>query len=210
MRRRWDTSSQAASCCRRTVGSSGTRSRLRSSSSRPSASSEPAISRRRKSGCRCCQARVRDLVDSAAVTHLRAELYTTLDRTDRAVEAGPRIPPAHRRQLVAAPDQGRKCGRNMSRFGDSLRSRPIEALVDLPPMTDPAYRATLDVLTVLEEPAHFTDENLRCLAVARMVNLSLKYGNSDGSCPRRCRPRLVCDTAFRRLPARVPLRQARS
>jgi hypothetical protein len=49
-------------------------------------------------------------------------------------------------------------------------------------MTDPACRATLDVLTAVEEPAHFTDENLRCLAVARIVNLSLEHGNSDGSC----------------------------
>ena len=63
-----------------------------------------------------------------------------------------------------------------------LGSRPIEALIDLPPMSDPACRATLDVLTVVEEPAHFTDENLRCLVVARMVNLSLEHGNSDGSC----------------------------
>ena len=40
----------------------------------------------------------------------------------------------------------------------------------------------LDVLTALEEPAYFTDQNLRCLVVARMVNLSLENGNSDGSC----------------------------
>ena len=98
----------------------------------------------------------------------------------------------------------------MSRSGDSSASRPIEALVDLPPMTDPACRATLDVLTVLEEPAHFTDENLRCLAVARMVNLSLKHGNSDGSCLAYVELGMVCGTAFRRLPGRVPLRQARS
>ena len=32
--------------------------------------------------------RVRNLVDRAAVTRLRAELYTTLDQTDRAVEVG--------------------------------------------------------------------------------------------------------------------------
>jgi hypothetical protein len=49
-------------------------------------------------------------------------------------------------------------------------------------MTDPACRATLDLLTAVEEPAHFTDENLRCLVVARMANLSLEHGNSDGSC----------------------------
>jgi len=49
-------------------------------------------------------------------------------------------------------------------------------------MTDLALRATLDVLAAVEEPAYFTDENLRCLVVARIVNLSLERGNSDGSC----------------------------
>ena len=125
--------------------------------------------------------RVRDLVDSAAVTHLRAELYTTLDRTDRAVEAG--LEYLRRIGVNWSPHPTKdEVRQEYEQIWRQLASRPIEALVDLPPMTDPAYRATLDVLTVLEEPAHFTDENLRCLAVARMVNLSLKYGNSDGSC----------------------------
>src|SRR6516225_1967726 len=50
-------------------------------------------------------------------------------------------------------------------------------------MTDPACRATLDVLTALEGgPARFAGVNLQCLVVARMANLSLEHGNSDGSC----------------------------
>ena len=31
-------------------------------------------------------------------------------------------------------------------------------------------------------PALFTDKNLHCLVIGRMVNLSLEHGNSDGSC----------------------------
>ena len=68
------------------------------------------------------------------------------------------------------------------RISRKLGNRAIEALVDLPPMSDAICRATLDVLTVVEEPAYFIDENLRCLVIARMVNLSLEHGNSDGSC----------------------------
>ncbi len=49
-------------------------------------------------------------------------------------------------------------------------------------MSDPAFRATLDVLTSVAPPAFFTDENLFCLVVGRMANLSLEHGNSDGSC----------------------------
>ena len=40
----------------------------------------------------------------------------------------------------------------------------------------------MDVLTAIVPPALFTDENLLCLVVGRMANLSLEHGNSDGSC----------------------------
>ena len=122
-----------------------------------------------------------NLIDRAAVTRLQTELYTTQDRSDRAVEAGL----AYLRQVgvnwslhPTEDDVRQEYQRVWQRVGD----RRIESLVDLPPMTDPACRATLDVLTAVEEPAHFIDENLRCLIVARMANLSLERGNSDGSC----------------------------
>jgi predicted ATPase len=122
-----------------------------------------------------------NLVDSAAVTRLQTELYTTLDQSDRAVEVG--LEYLRRVGVDWSPhptnDEVRQ---EYERIWRQLGSRPIETLVDLPPMTDQACRATLDVLTVVEEPAHFIDENLRCLVVARMANLSLEYGNSDGSC----------------------------
>ena len=50
-------------------------------------------------------------------------------------------------------------------------------------MTDPEWRATMDVLDQRScRPALFTDENLLCLVICRMANLSLEHGNSDGSC----------------------------
>ena len=125
--------------------------------------------------------RTANLVDLAAVTRLQTELYTTLDRSERAVEAGLE----YLRQVGVewwphpTEDDVRQ---EYKRIWSQLGSRPIETLIDLPPMSDPACRATLDVLTAMEEPAHFTDENLQCLVVARMVNLSLEHGNSDGSC----------------------------
>ena len=125
--------------------------------------------------------RAADLVDSAAVARLQTELYTSLDQSDRAVEAG--LDYLRRAGVDWSPhptnDEVRQ---EYERIWQQLGNRPIEALVDLPPMTDPACRATLDVLTAVEEPAYFTDENLRCLVVARIVNLSLEHGNSDGSC----------------------------
>jgi hypothetical protein len=67
------------------------------------------------------------------------------------------------------------------RISEQLGSRPIEALAELPLMIDPSCRAIMDVLTAIQEPSHFVDGNLPCLITARMVNLSLKHGNSDGS-----------------------------
>ncbi len=125
--------------------------------------------------------RAGDLADSAAVARLQTELYTALDQCERAVEAGLEY---LRRvgvdwSLHPTNDQVRQ---EYDRIWQQLGNRPIEALVDLPPMTNPACRATLDVLAVVEGPAFFTDQNLRDLVVARMINLSLRHGNSDGSC----------------------------
>ncbi len=40
----------------------------------------------------------------------------------------------------------------------------------------------MDVLSKLMPCAINTDNNLNCLLIARMVNLSLEYGNSNASC----------------------------
>ena len=49
-------------------------------------------------------------------------------------------------------------------------------------MSDPGWRATMEVLTELSAPAYFLDANLWCLVLLRMANLSAEHGNCDGSC----------------------------
>src|SRR6516162_3823656 len=49
-------------------------------------------------------------------------------------------------------------------------------------MSNAASLATLDVLTKLGPPAHWTDAKLRSMVICRVVNLSLEGGNCDGSC----------------------------
>jgi PAS domain S-box-containing protein len=63
-----------------------------------------------------------------------------------------------------------------------FRGRTIEELLDLPLMSDPDWRATMDVFAQVAPPARFTDGNLHHLLFLRMTNLSLEYGNCDGSC----------------------------
>src|ERR1700737_446602 len=48
-------------------------------------------------------------------------------------------------------------------------------------MTGSVWHATMDVLNALAKSALFTDRNLYCVVIGRMVNLSLEHGNSDAS-----------------------------
>jgi PAS domain S-box-containing protein len=122
-----------------------------------------------------------DVVDGAVVARLQTELYAALDQNDRAVAAA--LQYLRRAGVDWSPHPTtEEVRREYERIWQQLGDSPIEALVDLPPMTDLACRATIDLLTAVEEPSFFIDQNLRGLVIARIVNLSLEHGNSDGSC----------------------------
>jgi PAS domain S-box-containing protein len=125
--------------------------------------------------------RAESIVDKAAVTGLRVDLYTTLDRSGRAVE----ICLEYLEQVGIAwspHPTGEEVSQEYQQMWRRIGNRPIEALIDLPAMTDPEWSATMDVLTKVMPPAMFTDKNLQRLVLARMTSLSLEHGNSDGSC----------------------------
>ena len=126
--------------------------------------------------------RTRTIVDSAAVTCVRLNLYTILDRSDSAVEVGldylRRVDDGPWPLHATAVDVREAYNRLLQRLG----SAPIESLAELPLMTDADRGATMDVLTMLTSPALFTGENLFRLVVCRMATLSLEHGNSNGSC----------------------------
>ncbi len=63
----------------------------------------------------------------------------------------------------------------------NLGGRPIEALLELPLMTDPNMRAAMRILSALWAPALSTDANLTDLSTGRIVNLCLQYGNTDAA-----------------------------
>src|SRR5262249_24900602 len=125
--------------------------------------------------------RARSEHDLAMLTRLRLTLYTTLDRSDRAVQVC--LEYLRRVGIDCWPHPTRdEVQREYDRVWSHLGSRQIEELIDLPLMTDPDVLDAMDVLTEVVTPAHFTDENLDSLIICRMVNLSLEHGNSDGSC----------------------------
>ncbi|RKE35751.1 putative ATPase [Paraburkholderia sp. BL23I1N1] len=124
--------------------------------------------------------RAATLADRAAVTWLRVTLFTALDQSDLAVEicldylrdVGIDWDPHPTREQARS-----EYDRLLQQIGES----PIGSLIDLPLLTDTDRRATLDVLTAVLPPAFFSDENLVCLVLSRMANLSLEYGNCDAS-----------------------------
>src|SRR5882762_6172404 len=124
--------------------------------------------------------RAANTVEQATVACLRVELYLTLDQSGRAVAVGL----DYLRHLgiewsphPTAEDARREYQRVWSTLGD----RPIEALVELPLMSDPTSLATLEVLTKITAPAWYTDANLLSLVICRAVNLSIEGGNCDAS-----------------------------
>ena len=125
--------------------------------------------------------RAATLPDLAAVTQLRVELFIAVGRSDRAIEAG--LDYLRRVGLTwpAHPTQ-EEVRQEYERMWRQLGDRPVEGLIDLPQMAEPVACATMDVLTALAPPALHTDENLLCLVLCRMTNLSLEHGNSDASC----------------------------
>jgi predicted ATPase len=108
------------------------------------------------------------LVNLAAVTRLRVELFATLDRSDRSVEVGLDY---LRRVGISwsahpTPEEARQ---EYERMWRQIGDRPIEALLDLPRMADPVACATMDVLTALAAPVLHTDGNLLCLQALSMA-----------------------------------------
>ena len=126
-------------------------------------------------------ARATNLIDRAAVTCLRAALYTSLGRSDRAIEVGLEYLRHLGLEWSMHPTH-EDVHREYERMSQSLAGRSVEELIDLPLMSSPDWRATMDVLTEMTAPALFIDVNLLDLVLLCMVNFSLEHGNCAGSC----------------------------
>jgi PAS domain S-box-containing protein len=119
-------------------------------------------------------------VDQAAAYHLKAVLHTVKSENAQAVASaltclrlfGIDIPPHPTWEQV----QG-----EYETVWQTLNGRPIESLIDLPLMTDPELQAAMQVLSVCQTPAKFTDFHLWCLLGCRMVKVSMQHGASGAS-----------------------------
>jgi PAS domain S-box-containing protein len=124
--------------------------------------------------------RAANLVDKAAVACLRTTLYLTLACTDRAGQICLDYLREAGIDWTLHPTD-KEIHEEYAHLCAQLDSRPIEAFFDLPLMSDPDWRAAMEVLAELSAPAYFFDVNLWCLVLLRMANLSAEHGNCDGS-----------------------------
>lgn len=121
------------------------------------------------------------LADRAAVTRLRVALYTTVDRSDRAVKIGLEYLQSVGIEWSAHPTD-EDVRQEYELMKQLLGERQIDELHDLPLMEDPDWRTTMEVIAEIITPARFTNENLHHAVLLRITNFSLKYGNCNGSC----------------------------
>jgi PAS domain S-box len=125
--------------------------------------------------------RAANAVERATVACLRADLYTALDQSSRAIAVG--LDYLQHLGIDWSPHPTEEeARREYERIWSQLGGRTIESLIELPLMSDPASLATLDVLAKIVPPAFYTDANLLALITCRAVNLSLERGNCGASC----------------------------
>ena len=130
---------------------------------------------------RMLSSRATNTVEKATVACLRADLYTTLDQSDRAVAVC--LEYLRHVGIDWSPHPTDEDVRHeYERIWSQLGNRAIEDLIDLPLMDDPASFGTIAVLSKVLPPALFTDANLASLTICRAASVSLERGNCDASC----------------------------
>jgi PAS domain S-box-containing protein len=148
--------------------------------------------------------RATNIVDCAAITCLRMDVYTTLGQGSRAVEVG--LDYLRRVGIDWSPhpteDEAR---RDYEQVLSVLGSRTIDELIELPLMSDPASLATMDVLNKMETPGARVDKNREILVVSCAVKLTLERGNCDGSSLAYQRLAIVAGARFGEYPTALKL-----
>ena len=166
--------------CRTTPGRAAPRSRSRWSSVAANASSSSAISRRPRSGSPAWRRMPRTwLTRRRSRACVSLSIPCSAAATERS-RSGSRISPRSAWRGRPHPTD-QDVVEEHERLWRLLGGRPIESLFDLPLLSDPAIGATLNVLTELQGPAYWTDQNLEHLLRLRTVNLSIEHGNTDAS-----------------------------
>lgn len=121
-----------------------------------------------------------DLLEQAAIERLLIEIYTTQGRMNDAVERcrvglaalGINLPSSPSEEAVREAYESVRI-----ELGQCLPDR----ILQLPALTNPLHRATLNILAVTIPAAIFTSSNFAAYLYSQIVLLSLKHGNGEAA-----------------------------
>ena len=121
-------------------------------------------------------------LDKAAVYNTLVNLHVNLGKHDLAVEQGLKGLKLLGKKIPPAPGSWRfPVEMIISKLTMLWRKKNIERLVELPLVHEPKILKVMELLFSMGPSAYFTNQNLRNLIVFKMLNYSLKYGNSFSS-----------------------------
>ncbi|RPH50232.1 MAG: serine/threonine-protein kinase PknK, partial [Planctomycetota bacterium] len=125
-------------------------------------------------------AHARSKVDQASVYRVRIYVHTTRGETTQAVESA--LECLRLFGIDMSPHPGPiRVREEFESVWKNLGDRSIESLLDLPLMADAEMRAAMDILATLYGPSFYSDTDLFCLHLCRMVNLNIRHGNTAAS-----------------------------
>ncbi|MGO4158109.1 trifunctional serine/threonine-protein kinase/ATP-binding protein/sensor histidine kinase [Cupriavidus sp. YAF13] len=116
----------------------------------------------------------------AAIHQLKTEIHTRRSENALAVETAVAGLQAFGIRLAAHPPAS-ACDTAYLDIRARLAGSALEALLDLPPMSNPDIEAAMALLAALSAPASFTDEHLFFLHLCEMLRLTLEHGMTGAS-----------------------------
>lgn len=123
----------------------------------------------------------RSKLEKASVYIMKIVIYTTnLMESKEAIEIGRA---GLRLFGINLPERDEELkqliGQETQKVKENLGDRKVRDLIHAPEMTNPENVAATKILINLTPPARFVSKNIFDAVMLKMVNISLKYGNSD-------------------------------
>jgi PAS domain S-box-containing protein len=114
-------------------------------------------------------------VDQTGAYHLKVLLHTLKSENAQAVETALTSLRLLGIEIAAHPNE-EQVHAEYEAVWRSLDGRPIESLIELPPMSDRALQSAMQVLSTALGAVYFTDMQLFNLLACRMANLTWQHG----------------------------------
>ncbi|WP_437998485.1 AAA family ATPase [Sorangium sp. So ce185] len=125
----------------------------------------------------------RSNLDRARVQSLRMKLYQVAGRYDEGVTVGQEALRLFGVEIPGASEEiGAAVSAEIAQIPESMAGRSIEDILDAPLLADEHIRATINLLADCAPCAYIGRPGVFPLIALKMLNLSLRHGNTEASC----------------------------